>query len=109
MAEQSKFVECCKHLLIPGGSLFLSTINRSVLSYLLAIVAAENVAGLVPPGTHDWNKFPTPEEVTGMCSQVDLHVQTINGMVLNPLTDHWHLTEQAWTQVNFILHASSRG
>ncbi len=47
----------------PGGSLFLSTINRTMKSYALAIVGAEYILGWVPPGTHQWNKFVQPTEL----------------------------------------------
>jgi polyprenyldihydroxybenzoate methyltransferase/3-demethylubiquinol 3-O-methyltransferase len=47
----------------PGGSLFITTINKTQLSYALAIVAAEEVLRIVPSGTHDWDKFVSPMEL----------------------------------------------
>ena len=60
-----------RYLLIlqPGGSLVITTINQTALSYAAAIVGAEYILRLVTPGTHDWNKFVTVEELSDMISQ----------------------------------------
>lgn len=58
------FIETCVNLVRPGGTLFVSTINKTQMSYLLAIVAAEYVLRWVPQGTHDWNKFVRPKTLT---------------------------------------------
>ncbi|MGC2629547.1 MAG: bifunctional 2-polyprenyl-6-hydroxyphenol methylase/3-demethylubiquinol 3-O-methyltransferase UbiG, partial [Rhodomicrobium sp.] len=60
VADVSSFLKTCRSLCKPGGLLILSTLNRTAKSYGLAIVAAERVLGLVPPGTHDWKKFIKP-------------------------------------------------
>lgn len=56
----------------PGGSLVLTTINRTALSYAAAIVGAEYILRLVKPGTHDWNKFVTVEELSDLMSESKL-------------------------------------
>ena len=50
----------------PGGSIFLTTLNKTLPSWLGGIIAAENVLKLVPKGTHDWNKFITPAEMQSL-------------------------------------------
>ena len=64
-----QFVETCSQLVEDGGSLFFTTINRTTRSWLGAIIAAEYVLSLLPRGTHDWNKFITPEELSKMLDQ----------------------------------------
>ncbi|KAG7259273.1 hypothetical protein CRUP_019676, partial [Coryphaenoides rupestris] len=63
LADLETFAFCCGHLLKPGGSLFITTINKTRLSYALGIVAAEQLLRLVPRGTHDWDKFISPTEL----------------------------------------------
>jgi len=63
------FVDACKGCVRPGGgSLFLSTINRTAKSYAMAVLGAEHVLRLLPVGTHDWHKFVKPEELIAMVS-----------------------------------------
>ena len=57
----------------PGGSLVLTTINRTALSYAAAIVGAEYILRIVKPGTHDWNKFVTVEELSELMSESKLY------------------------------------
>jgi len=59
-----KFLSSCIACVKPGGSLFLSTINRTVKSYTIAIVGAESILKILPAGTHDWHKFITPDELS---------------------------------------------
>ena len=53
----------------PGGSIFLTTMNKTVLSYSLAVFAAEQILRIVPEGAHDWNKFISPDDLQFMLSQ----------------------------------------
>lgn len=64
-ADVPAFAATLGSLVIPDGLLLLSTINRTVRSYALGILAAEQLLGLVPRGTHDWSRFLTPQEVAG--------------------------------------------
>ena len=59
-----KFISSCVACVKPGGSLFLSTINRTAKSYAIAILGAESILKILPPGTHDWHKFITPDELS---------------------------------------------
>ena len=72
-------------LLTPGGYAFFSTLNRSKTAFLLAIVAAERVTGLVPKGTHDYNAFIRPDELVNMAEQAGLEAVALSGMDYLPL------------------------
>lgn len=98
-----KFVQCCCQVLKPGGSLFITTVNRTQLSYALGIVFAEQIAGIVTRGTHSWEKFVSPEQLESIVESNGLSVQTVAGMVYNPFSGHWHWTES--TSLNYAAHA----
>ena len=73
--------------------LVVSTLNRTAKSYALAIGAAEYLLGLVPPGTHDWDRFVTPAELGAMVAGAGLQVAGLQGMRYNPLVPpYWRLT-----------------
>lgn len=76
----------------PGGLLIVSTINRTMRSYALAIVAAEYVLGWLPRGTHDWNRFVRPDELAIYLRRAGLEQPRITGLVLDPLNDSWRLS-----------------
>ena len=61
--DHELFLKSCSEALLPNGSLFITTLNKNIVSWLGGIVAAEYVLRLLPLGTHDWNKFISPEEV----------------------------------------------
>ncbi|XP_041873326.1 ubiquinone biosynthesis O-methyltransferase, mitochondrial isoform X3 [Corvus kubaryi] len=63
VADLEMFIKCCSQVLKPEGSLFITTINKTQLSYVLGIVVAEKIMGIVPEGTHEWEKFVSPEEL----------------------------------------------
>lgn len=103
------FLSSCAACLRPGGSLFISTINKSIKSYGFAIVAAERVLGIVPSGTHDWNKFVTPDELRKELENVGLQLTMTTGIVLNQLylisnKPQWVLDKYD-CDVNYIAHA----
>ncbi|XP_038540162.1 ubiquinone biosynthesis O-methyltransferase, mitochondrial isoform X1 [Canis lupus familiaris] len=97
------FIQCCCEVLKPGGSLFITTINKTQLSYALGIVFAEQIAGIVPKGTHTWEKFISPEKLESILESNGLSVQTVTGMLYNPLSGYWHWSEN--TSLNYAAHA----
>ena len=97
-------VEACARLCRSGGSLFFSTINRNLKSYLFAVLGAEYVLKLLPRGTHDYSKFVKPSELAAMCRAAGMAVAGVTGMTYNPLTRVYALGPD--TDVNYILHAS---
>ncbi|XP_011359042.1 ubiquinone biosynthesis O-methyltransferase, mitochondrial isoform X1 [Pteropus vampyrus] len=97
------FIQCCCQVLKPGGSLFITTINKTQLSYVLGIVFSEQIAGIVPKGTHTWEKFVSPEKLESIMESNGLSVQTVVGMLYNPFSGHWHWSEN--TSLNYAAHA----
>ena len=91
----------------PGGVACFTTITRTALSYLLAIVAAEQVLSLVPPGTHQWEKFISPRDLSSLLMMADLEPGIINGMYYNPATNSWSSGNNVATSaVNYFLKAT---
>ncbi|KAK2583003.1 hypothetical protein KPH14_009048 [Odynerus spinipes] len=103
VADQKLFLKCCSDTLKFGGSLFVTTLNKTVPSWLGAIVAAEHVLKLVPTGTHNWNKFISPEEVQRLVETCGLKTKLIHGMLYNPLKNEWSWSSCA--VINYALHA----
>jgi 2-polyprenyl-6-hydroxyphenyl methylase / 3-demethylubiquinone-9 3-methyltransferase len=94
------FVEACARALKPGGLLGLSTINRTMRAFALAIVGAEYVLRWLPRGTHEWDKFVTPDELEAAVERAGLSVSDVTGVVYNPLRDAW--TTSRDTSVNYM-------
>jgi 2-polyprenyl-6-hydroxyphenyl methylase / 3-demethylubiquinone-9 3-methyltransferase len=99
------FVKTCARLVRPGGVLILSTLNRNLKSYALAIVAAEYVLGWLPRGTHQWDRFVTPDELARYLANAGMSTPRFGGMAYTPLSDTWRLTTD--TGVNYLA-ASAR-
>ncbi|KAK2868739.1 hypothetical protein Q7C36_000610 [Tachysurus vachellii] len=103
LADLDTFVHCCYRMLKPGGSVFITTISRTQLSYIMGIVMAEKVLRIVPRGTHQWDKFISPVELETLLESSGLSVQTVTGMMYNPISGCW--SWQQSTAVNYALHA----
>jgi 2-polyprenyl-6-hydroxyphenyl methylase/3-demethylubiquinone-9 3-methyltransferase len=95
-------VQACAKLVKPGGAVFFSTINRNPKAYLFAVIGAEYVLNLLPRGTHEYEKFIKPSELSSWGREASLSVVGIKGMSYNPLTKHYWLGEDV--SVNYILH-----
>lgn len=87
------FLNQAATLVRPGGLLIVSTINRTLRSYALAIVAAEYVLRWLPPGTHDWNRFVKPDELAIYLKRAGLEPPVVTGLVLDPISDVWRLSK----------------
>ncbi|KAM6995382.1 ubiquinone biosynthesis O-methyltransferase, mitochondrial [Tautogolabrus adspersus] len=103
LADLETFAFCCSHVLKPGGSLFITTINKTNLSYALGIVVAEQLLRIVPSGTHDWEKFISPVELERLLESNGFSVQSVEGMLYNPVSGAWSWTNS--TAINYALHA----
>jgi len=101
--DPARQVGACTRLLKPGGHAFFATINRNPKSFLLAIVGAEYVLGLLPRGTHEYARLIRPSELSSWCRRAGLDVEAIVGMHYNPFTRVYSLAPD--TSVNYILHA----
>jgi len=104
--DPREFVSICSDLVKPGGSLFLTTMNRTVLSWLGGIVAAEYLLRLVPLHTHEWDSFLKPEELSRYVSDAGLERVKMKGMAYNPILDRWSWSE--CVEINYALQAIKR-
>ena len=98
--QPASVVKACADLVKPGGWVFFSTINRSPKSFLFAIVGAEYVLGLLPRGTHEYQKMIKPSELAAHCRAAPLDLKATRGMEYNPLTRRYWLS--ADTSVNYM-------
>jgi 2-polyprenyl-6-hydroxyphenyl methylase/3-demethylubiquinone-9 3-methyltransferase len=98
------FLKTCAGLLKPAGQMILSTINRTLKSYMLAIVGAEYVLRWLPVGTHQWDRFVTPAELAAALEPSGLAIEDTTGMIYSPLADEWRLSGDV--DVNYLAAAS---
>ncbi|SER14505.1 3-demethylubiquinone-9 3-methyltransferase [Faunimonas pinastri] len=103
VADVEAFLATLSRLLRPGGLIFLSTINRNLKAYALAIVAAERVLRWLPPGTHDYAKLIRPSELEAALNEMGLRVEGRSGVTYNVLGDRWQLSSDMG--VNYMLFA----
>jgi 2-polyprenyl-6-hydroxyphenyl methylase/3-demethylubiquinone-9 3-methyltransferase len=89
-------------LLRPGGQLFVSTLNRNLKSFLMAIVGAEYVLGLLPRGTHEYERFIRPSELARWARQAGLSQGALTGLVYDPFSRRFSLSPD--TGVNYLAH-----
>ncbi|MEW6993698.1 bifunctional 2-polyprenyl-6-hydroxyphenol methylase/3-demethylubiquinol 3-O-methyltransferase UbiG [Colwelliaceae bacterium MEBiC 14330] len=99
--DPASVIKACSDLVKPGGLVFFSTLNKSIKSYLLAIIAAEKLFKLVPEGTHDHDKFIKPSQLINWAELHDLKCIDASGIHYNPITDNHKLI--ASLDVNYIL------
>jgi len=104
VADVNLFVARCAEMVKPGGLMLVATLNRTLKSFALAIVGAEYVLGWVPRGTHQWDKFLTPNEVEIALQRHGLQVTAETGVVYNPISDRWSLSSDM--DVNYMLTAA---
>ena len=101
--DYTSTIAACAALAAADGHLVFSTINRNPKSYLLAVVGAEYVLGILPKGTHEYQKFIKPAELAGAVRAAGLEVQEIVGMRYNPFTRTCTLVDDV--DVNYLLYA----
>ncbi|MBL4940908.1 MAG: bifunctional 2-polyprenyl-6-hydroxyphenol methylase/3-demethylubiquinol 3-O-methyltransferase UbiG [Colwellia sp.] len=94
-------INACATLVKPGGLVFFSTLNKTVKSYLLAILAAEKILKIVPDGTHDHDKFIKPSQLIGWAEESGLKCIDASGIHYNPFTENHKLAPNL--DVNYIL------
>tara|TARA_B110000211_G_scaffold118292_1_gene137001 strand:- start:5863 stop:6588 length:726 start_codon:yes stop_codon:yes gene_type:complete len=95
------YLSSCFKLLKKKGIMFTATINRTLTSYVKAIVGAEYVLRWLPIGTHDWNKFIKPEELEKKLSELNFSVTDLTGLSYNPIFQEWRRTKDM--SVNYII------
>jgi 2-polyprenyl-6-hydroxyphenyl methylase/3-demethylubiquinone-9 3-methyltransferase len=104
VADRQAFVNACVQVVKPGGCLAMATINRTLRSFASAIVGAEYILGWLPKGTHEWDRFVTPEELAAAIETAGFRIDDLKGVAYNPLRDSWSLSSD--TAVNYMLLAS---
>ena len=101
VADPGEYLRSCAQLLKPGGLMIVATLNRTLKAFALAKLGAEYVLRWLPIGTHDWNKFLTPDELRGFLSGQPVTVDGPFGVVFNPLAGKW--TESSDVGVNYMM------
>jgi len=108
VADPLGFLTASQQLLKPGGLLICSTINRNPKSYAMAIFGAEVVMRWLPRGTHEWNKFITPDELFDLLRQAGLEPVDRKGFVFNPILWSWSISDRDLS-VNYVTASVKRG
>ncbi|MBM3570400.1 MAG: bifunctional 2-polyprenyl-6-hydroxyphenol methylase/3-demethylubiquinol 3-O-methyltransferase UbiG [Alphaproteobacteria bacterium] len=103
VADVAAFVAACAERVAPGGALALATLNRTLRSFALGIVAAEYVLGWVPRGTHDWRKFVRPAELGRALRAAGMDLTDVSGVGFSPLSGGFRLGRDAG--VNYLAFA----
>ena len=98
------YIKSCQGLLKKGGLMFTATLNRSLTSYLKAIIGAEYILRWLPIGTHDWNKFIKPEELEKLLLSQKFSTVDIKGLDFNPILNKWKKSDNL--AVNYIICSS---
>jgi 2-polyprenyl-6-hydroxyphenyl methylase/3-demethylubiquinone-9 3-methyltransferase len=95
------FINSCSKLLKKNGLMFVATLNKTLKSYLFAIIGAEYVLRWLPIGTHDWEKFVKPEDLKKILSKNNLKLEKLDGMNFNIISDEWSVSSD--TSINYII------
>src|SRR5215470_13010993 len=102
--DPGAFLAALANLVRPGGLMLLSTLNRTLKAYLFAIIGGEYVLRWLPVGTHQWERFITPDELGRYLRAAGLDAPTIRGLIYDPLADVWSLG--ADSDVNYLACAA---
>jgi 2-polyprenyl-6-hydroxyphenyl methylase/3-demethylubiquinone-9 3-methyltransferase len=94
------FLKSCSKLLKKNGIMFVATLNKTLKSYIFAIVGAEYILRWLPIGTHEWEKFLKPEELISILEKNDLKLDKVNGMNFNLIKNKWSVGDDK--SVNYI-------
>ncbi len=94
------FLKSCSKLLKKNGLMFIATINKTLKSYMFAIIGAEYVLRWLPIGTHEWEKFVKPEDLKNILKNNNLVLNRLDGMNFNIIKDNWNISKD--TSVNYI-------
>ncbi|AXT27557.1 bifunctional 2-polyprenyl-6-hydroxyphenol methylase/3-demethylubiquinol 3-O-methyltransferase UbiG [Ruegeria sp. AD91A] len=108
VADPLSYLTATQKLLKPGGLEICSTINRNPKSYAMAIFGAEVVMRWLPRGTHEWNKFITPDELSDLLRQAGLEPVDRKGFVFNPILWSWSISDRDLS-VNYVTASVKAG
>ena len=94
------FIKSCSKLLKKNGIMFVATLNKTLKSYVFAIIGAEYILRWLPIGTHDWEKFVKPNDLKEILNQNNLKLEKLDGMNFNLIKDEWSISKD--TSINYI-------
>ena len=94
------FLESCSKLLKKNGIMFVATLNKTLKSYLFAIIGAEYILRWLPIGTHEWEKFVKPEDLISLLKKCNFSLDSLDGMKFNIIKDEWKLSSDK--SINYI-------
>jgi len=94
------FLESCSKLLKKNGIMFVATINKTLKSYMFAIIGAEYVLRWLPIGTHEWEKFVNPDDLKNILKKNNLTLSRLDGMNFNIIKDEWKISKDL--SINYI-------
>ena len=94
------FIKKSSEFLKKNGLMFIATLNKTLISYIFAIIGAEYVLRWLPIGTHNWDKFIKPEDLIKVCKENKLKLEKVDGMKFNLLTNEWTLSSD--NSVNYV-------
>ena len=98
--DVSFFLKSCSNLLKKNGIMFVATLNKTLKSYVFAIVGAEYILRWLPIGTHEWEKFIKPDDLRNILKKNNLELNRLDGMKFNILTDKWRISSDK--SINYI-------
>tara|TARA_B100000674_G_scaffold191525_1_gene156022 strand:+ start:1650 stop:2378 length:729 start_codon:yes stop_codon:yes gene_type:complete len=94
------FLKSCSKLLNKNGIMFVATLNKTLKSYIFAIVGAEYILRWLPIGTHEWEKFVKPDDLVNILKKYNLKLDSLDGMKFNLLKEKWSISSDK--SVNYI-------
>jgi len=94
------FLKSCSNLLKKNGIMFVATINKTLKSYIFAIIGAEYILRWLPIGTHEWEKFVRPEDLKKILKKKNMSLNKLDGMKFNIITDEWKISKDL--SINYI-------
>ena len=98
--DVSFFLKSCSSLLKKRGIMFIATINKTLKSYVFAIIGAEYILRWLPIGTHEWGKFVSPNDLINISKKYNLNLENLDGMKFNIIKDEWSLSDDK--TINYI-------
>ena len=102
--DPASVVKACADMLVVGGHLFMSTLNRNAASFAVAILAGEHITGIIPKGTHQYDRFIKPSELFQWLRACGMHAEEITGIHYNPLERT--ARTGGHVKVNYLIHAT---
>lgn len=103
VTEKELFLESCIKCLKPNGSIFITTYNKTIRSWIMGILVVQEIFNIIPRGTHAWDKFVSPSDVTNMLEKYNCKTLDVQGSWFNILSRSW--VHSSNTSLNYSLHA----